>query len=73
VSIDDGPWQEAQLADQPSPRTWRQWWLEWEAMSGPHLIAVRATNGRGETQTSEVRDVIPAGATGYDVLQVDAT
>lgn len=71
VSIDDGPWQEAQLADQPTPRTWRQWWLEWEATPGRHTIAVRATNGLGETQTSEVRDVVPSGATGYDVGVVE--
>ena len=71
VSIDDGPWQDAQLADQPNPRTWRQWWLEWEARPGRHTIAVRATNGLGETQTSEVRDVVPSGATGYDVGVVE--
>ena len=72
VSIDDGPWQDAQLADQPTPRTWRQWWLEWQPSPGRHAIAVRATNGLGETQTSEVREVVPAGATGYDVVIVDA-
>ena len=71
VSIDDGPWQDAQLADQPNPRTWRQWWLEWEATPGRHSIAVRATNGLGETQTSEVADVVPSGATGYDIEIVD--
>jgi DMSO/TMAO reductase YedYZ molybdopterin-dependent catalytic subunit len=71
VSIDDGPWQDAQLADQPTPRTWRQWWLEWDATPGRHTISVRATNGLGETQTSEVRDVVPSGATGYDVGIVD--
>jgi DMSO/TMAO reductase YedYZ molybdopterin-dependent catalytic subunit len=71
VSIDDGPWQDAQLADQPNPRTWRQWWLEWEATPGRHTIAVRATNGLGETQTSELRDVVPSGATGYDVGVVE--
>ena len=71
VSIDDGPWQDAQLAGQPNPRTWRQWWLEWEATPGRHTIAVRATNGLGETQTSEVRDVVPSGATGYDVGVVE--
>ena len=71
VSIDDGPWQEAQLADQPTPRTWRQWWLDWQATPGRHTIAVRATNGLGETQTSEVRDVVPSGATGYDVGVVE--
>jgi DMSO/TMAO reductase YedYZ molybdopterin-dependent catalytic subunit len=71
VSIDDGPWQEAQLADQPTPRTWRQWWLDWDATPGEHAISVRATNGLGETQTSEVRDVVPSGATGYDVRSID--
>jgi DMSO/TMAO reductase YedYZ molybdopterin-dependent catalytic subunit len=71
VSIDEGPWQDAQLADEPTPRTWRQWWLEWEATPGDHLITVRATNGLGETQTSEIRDVIPAGATGYAVRSVE--
>jgi DMSO/TMAO reductase YedYZ molybdopterin-dependent catalytic subunit len=71
VSVDDGPWQDAQLAEQPNPRTWRQWWLEWEATPGRHSIAVRATNGLGETQTSEVAEVVPSGATGYDVGIVD--
>ena len=71
VSIDDGPWQDAQLADQPNPRTWRQWWLDWEATPGRHSNAVRATNGLGETQTSEVADVVPSGATGYDIEIVD--
>ena len=71
VSIDDGPWQDAQLAEQPNPRTWRQWWLEWEATPGQHSISVRATNGLGETQTSKVADVVPSGATGYDVGIVD--
>ena len=51
----------------------RQWWLEWDATSGIHTVAVRATNGLGETQTSEVRDVIPSGATGYDVRAVEVT
>ena len=36
-----------------------------------HSIAVRATNGLGETQTSEVADVVPSGATGYDIEIVD--
>jgi DMSO/TMAO reductase YedYZ molybdopterin-dependent catalytic subunit len=71
VSIDDGPWRDAQLAEQPNPRTWRQWWLEWEATPGRHSITVRATNGLGETQTSEVAEVVPSGATGYDVGIVD--
>jgi len=71
VSVDDGEWREANLAEQPTPRTWRQWWIDWDATPGRHIIAVRATNGLGETQTSEVREVVPAGATGYDQLAID--
>ncbi len=71
VSVDDGAWQDANLAEQPTPRTWRQWWLDWEATPGEHTVAVRATNGLGEVQTSEVRDVVPSGATGYDVRVID--
>ena len=70
VSIDDGPWQEANLAEQPTPRTWRQWYFDWDATPGLHTVAVRATNGLGEVQTSEVRDVIPSGATGYDIRPI---
>jgi len=66
VQIDEGPWQEAQLALEPTPRTWRQWWIDWQATPGDHLVTVRATNGLGEVQTSQVRDVVPDGATGYD-------
>lgn len=72
VRIDAGPWQDANLADEPNPRTWRQWWLAWDATPGEHVVTVRATNGLGEVQTSQVRDVIPSGATGYDsrIIQV---
>ena len=71
VSVDDGDWRDANLAEQPTPRTWRQWWLDWEATPGEHTVAVRATNGLGETQTSEMRDVVHSGATGYDVSVID--
>jgi DMSO/TMAO reductase YedYZ molybdopterin-dependent catalytic subunit len=65
VQIDGGPWQQANLAEEPNSVTWRQWWLPWVANPGEHAVVVRATNGEGEVQTSEVRDVIPSGATGY--------
>lgn len=75
VSVDDGEWLSANLADVPNTTTWRQWWLPFEFTPGTHEIAVRATNGEGELQTSEVRDVVPAGATGFDsrIVQVEAT
>ncbi|MBL1076157.1 molybdopterin-dependent oxidoreductase [Nocardia sp. 2] len=65
VRIDQGEWQPARLAVEPSIDTWRQWAFDWEATPGTHTIWARATDGAGETQTEERRDVIPDGATGY--------
>lgn len=73
VKIDDGPWLPANLADQPSERAWRQWWLPWQAQTGDHEVQVRAVNGLGEVQTGERRPSIPAGATGYDTRIVTVT
>ncbi|WP_280255999.1 molybdopterin-dependent oxidoreductase [Nocardia abscessus] len=70
VQIDDGPWQRARLSDEQSIDTWRQWVFDWDATSGPHTIRARATDGTGETQTAERRDVIPDGATGYPSVTV---
>lgn len=65
VQIDNGPWQPARLADQPSVDTWRQWSFEWNATAGSHTVRARATDGTGTVQTTEVADVIPDGASGY--------
>lgn len=70
VQIDDGEWLTANLADAPATTTWRQWWLPVEFQPGDHTMAVRATNGDGVLQTAELRDVVPSGATGYDVQRV---
>ncbi|MFP5335014.1 MAG: molybdopterin-dependent oxidoreductase [Actinomycetes bacterium] len=72
VRVDDGDWQEAQLAEQADVDTWRQWRLEWDATSGSHTLQVRATDGTGEVQTSERADPIPDGASGWHnvVVQV---
>lgn len=70
VRIDDGPWQPARLAAEPSIDTWRQWVYDWDATPGPHTLRARATDGTGTTQTSDLRDVIPDGATGYPDISV---
>ncbi|WP_084525526.1 molybdopterin-dependent oxidoreductase [Nocardia vaccinii] len=72
VQIDDGPWQSARLAAEPSVDTWRQWVYDWTPTSGTHTIRARATDGTGQVQTSEVRDVVPDGATGYPSITVRA-
>jgi DMSO/TMAO reductase YedYZ molybdopterin-dependent catalytic subunit len=70
VRIDDGPWQEALLSRAISRATWVQWWLRWQATPGTHTIQVRATDGTGTIQTATVSGPGPAGATGYDQVQV---
>jgi DMSO/TMAO reductase YedYZ molybdopterin-dependent catalytic subunit len=71
VQVDAGPWTIASLDAVPSVDTWRQWKLDWAATPGQHVLRVRATDNAGETQTDQVVDVAPNGATGYHTIQVD--
>ncbi|MEQ1702585.1 MAG: molybdopterin-dependent oxidoreductase, partial [Ilumatobacteraceae bacterium] len=70
VQIDDGPWQEATLAEDVTDDSWRQWLLEWDPTPGLYLLKVRATDKTGETQTEEQTPVAPDGATGYHMRRV---
>ncbi|TYP88581.1 molybdopterin-dependent oxidoreductase [Blastococcus xanthinilyticus] len=70
VRIDDGPWQEAELAAPYDVDVWRQWMLPWEATPGRHVIAARATDGAGEVQTDQRTPVAPDGASGYPIIEV---
>ncbi|MEI6136906.1 MAG: molybdopterin-dependent oxidoreductase [Chloroflexota bacterium] len=65
-----GTWMTARLGDALSQSTWRQWVTEWDAQPGDYEITVRATDGTGETQTSEVADPAPDGATGWHQVRV---
>jgi DMSO/TMAO reductase YedYZ molybdopterin-dependent catalytic subunit len=65
VRIDEGDWQEADLATDVSVDAWRQWKLAWDATEGEHTIRVRATDANGDTQTDEVTRPDPDGATGH--------
>lgn len=73
VRIDGGPWHEARLAPVPSAATWRQWVHYWDATPGEHQLQVRATDGRGRTQTRERSDPYPDGATGWHTVAVTVT
>ncbi|MER7763700.1 molybdopterin-dependent oxidoreductase [Streptomyces sp. NPDC097619] len=64
VRIDDGPWEQADLAPQASVDTWRQWSRPWRATPGGHTITVRATDGTGQVQTEQRARTIPDGASG---------
>lgn len=69
VRVDGGAWQEATLAESVGDDSWRQWYLDWNAESGAHMLEVRATDKSGYTQTEEITPVAPDGATGYHTVR----
>ncbi|MEU8168121.1 molybdopterin-dependent oxidoreductase [Micromonospora sp. NPDC049004] len=71
VRVDDGPWQEAELAPTVSVDTWVQWSWRWDATPGDHRLQVRATDATGETQTERTQSVAPDGATGWHTVPVN--
>ena len=73
VRVDDGPWQDATLAAALGDDCWRQWFMPWDTTPGRYVIAVRATDGTGVTQTSKRTDVAPDGASGHHTVRVDVT
>ncbi len=73
VSIDGGAWQPAQLSTPISNATWVQWLVAWDAAAaapGTHVIEVRATDGSGAVQTTDVTPPAPDGARGHHTIQV---
>lgn len=74
VSTDSGQsWQEATLKTPPlSEYTWVLWHFDWGSVptSGVAKILARATDGRGDTQTTQRDFPFPKGATGYPQLDV---
>jgi DMSO/TMAO reductase YedYZ molybdopterin-dependent catalytic subunit len=73
VSVDDGPWQDAELATAISDDTWVQWSYRWDATPGSHELKVRATSVDGEVQTADVAPVAPDGATGHHAVSIDVS
>jgi len=73
VALDGGPWQPATLAKVPSVDTWVQWSVELDVPSGSHQVVVRATDAKGNVQTSVRRDVVPDGATGWHQVTFEAS
>ena len=71
VRVDDGPWQAARLADEPTIDSWRQWVLPWQAVKGSHTITVRATDAEGVVQTQTHAPPAPDGATGWHTIAVN--
>ncbi|WP_419927596.1 molybdopterin-dependent oxidoreductase [Candidatus Poriferisocius sp.] len=72
VQVDDEDWVEAELSRETTINSWRQWMVTWNATPGEHQVRVRATDGTGTTQTSEISNPAPDGATGWHTIQVRA-
>lgn len=73
VQVDDGPFVPAQLSAQDTIDTWRQWLYRWDATPGSHTLKVRATDRSGYTQTSQVAQPAPKGATGLHSIAVQVS
>ncbi len=71
VSIDN-EWVEATLSDELGADAWRQWMVSWTPTPGDHVLAVRATDGSGDTQTADLAPPAPNGATGWHTIGVRA-
>ena len=73
VSTDGGvTWSEATIKPALGPNAWTLWLADWqfpETDQQRHLL-VRATDGTGAIQTSDLRDTLPDGATGYHTVPV---
>jgi DMSO/TMAO reductase YedYZ molybdopterin-dependent catalytic subunit len=69
VGVDDA-FRDAVISTPISKATWVQWQFDWEATPGRHTIAVRATDGTGETQTSQRTAEAPDGARGWHTIEV---
>ena len=60
----------AELADELTIDTWRQWKYAWDATAGNHRIEVRATDKTGAVQPEARVAPIPDGATGWHSIDV---
>lgn len=66
VSLDNGPWVEAELGAQANLDTWRQWKYVWNTSeTGTHQVKVRATDKTGQLQIEKQAPPQPDGSTGW--------
>jgi DMSO/TMAO reductase YedYZ molybdopterin-dependent catalytic subunit len=69
----NGTWNTARLSAPISPATWVQWLYDWQATPGQYTIEVRATDGTGIVQTSQLSDPAPDGARGHHTISVQVS
>lgn len=75
VSTDGGAtWKDARIKNPLSPYSWVIWATELDVTSkANYRIIVRATDKTGKIQIGEVREPFPNGATGYHMIDVQAS
>ena len=75
VSTDGGAtWKDARIKNPLSPYSWVIWATELDVTSkANYRIIVRATDKTRKIQTGEVREPFPNGATGYHMVNVQAS
>ncbi len=72
VSVDDGPWQTAELAADLGPSSWRRWRAELDLAPGRHTVAARCRAHDGTVQVGEPSPPFPHGATGHHTVHLKA-
>jgi DMSO/TMAO reductase YedYZ molybdopterin-dependent catalytic subunit len=64
-------WNVATLQPALSQDSWVLWTWQWRpTTAGQYTLAVRATDGTGEVQTSKKQSTVPNGSTGYHEVSV---
>ncbi len=71
VKIGANPWRVATLGPAVAKTTWRQWWIDWDAIPDKASISVRATDGTGALQSSKNVPVAPNGAEGWHTVYIN--
>ncbi|HSB10713.1 MAG TPA: molybdopterin-dependent oxidoreductase [Blastocatellia bacterium] len=74
VSTDGGAqWEQAEIKPALSPISWLLWQKRWSPRQpGKHRVMVRATDGRGEIQSSNSAPPAPSGSTGYHMIIISS-
>ena len=74
VSTDSGQsWTQAEIT-YGKPNTWSTWMAPWKPdRTGAVTLKVRATDGRGDPQSTVAHGFAPAGASGVHTIQVTVT
>ena len=71
VSVDGGPWQEAQLRAPLSETTWVIWRYDWPFQEGDHTFQVRCVEADGTPQIEKEQGNRPDGASGLHSRKAD--